>query len=96
MTWVSPVLHVEGVYSSPGDLLNPTTTTDTSGDFSLQVLKNDAVFLRATKDSFATINSAKAALNVNVSGLDIGMPTGDEAQDVIDTAFSPATHAACK
>lgn len=55
------------------------------------MLKNDAVFLRATKDSFTTINSAKAPLNVNVSGLDIGMPTGDEAQSVIDTAFSPAT-----
>jgi len=81
---------VEGVYSSPGDLLNPTTTTDSSGNFSLQVLKNDAVFLRATKNSFATINSAKAPLSANVSGLDIGMPTEDEAQAVIDTAFSSA------
>ncbi len=79
---------MEGVYSSPGGLLNPTTTTDSSGNFSLQVLKNDAVFLRATKDSFATINSAKAPLSANVSGLDIGMPTGDEAQAVIDTAFT--------
>ena len=86
-----PGVVVEGVYSSPGDTLNPTTSTDSSGNFSLQVLKNDAVFLRATKDSFATINSAKAPLNVNVSGLDIGMPTDDEAQSVIDTAFSPAT-----
>ncbi len=86
-----PGVVVEGVYSSPGDVLNPTTTTDSSGDFSLQVLKNDAVFLRATKDSFATINSAKAPLNVNVSGLDIGMPTGDEAQFVIDTAFDTDT-----
>jgi hypothetical protein len=86
-----PGVVVEGVYSSPGDVLNPTVATDSSGNFSLQVLKNDAVFLRATKDSFATINSAKAPLNANVSGLDIGMPTGDEAQSVIDTAFSPAT-----
>ena len=86
-----PGVVVEGVYSSPGDVLNPTVTTDSSGDFSLQVLKNDAVFLRATKDSFATINSAKAPLNANVSGLDIGMPTGDEAQDVIDAAFSSTT-----
>ena len=86
-----PDIFVEGVYSSPGDPLNPTTATDSSGDFSLQVLKNDAVFLRATKDSFATINSAKTPLNVNVSGLDIGMPTGAEAQSVIDTAFGADT-----
>ena len=83
-----PGVGVEGVYSSPGGLLNPATTTDSSGNFSLQVLKNDAVFLRATKDSFATINSAKAPLSANVSGLDIGMPTEDEAQDVIDAAFT--------
>ncbi|MBT8134477.1 MAG: hypothetical protein KJO03_08200 [Gammaproteobacteria bacterium] len=86
-----PDIFVEGVYSSPGDSLNPTTSTDSSGNFSLDVLKGDAVFLRATKDSFATINSAKSALNVNVSGLDIGMPTGDEAQSVIDTAFGADT-----
>ncbi len=55
------------------------------------MLKGDSVFLRATKDSFATINSAKAPLSVNVSGLDIGMPTGDEAQSVIDTAFAADT-----
>jgi mono/diheme cytochrome c family protein len=86
-----PDIFVEGVYSSPGDPLNPTTSTDSNGDFSLDVLKGDAVFLRATKDSFATINSAKSPLNVNVSGLDIGMPTGAEAQSVIDAAFSSTT-----
>ena len=86
-----PDIFVEGVYSSPGDPLNPTTSTDLSGNFSLDVLKGDAVFLRATKDSFATINSAKSPLNVNVSGLDIGMPTGAEAQSVIDAAFGADT-----
>jgi hypothetical protein len=86
-----PDIFVEGVYSSPGDPLNPTTSTDSNGDFSLDVLKGDAVFLRAIKDSFATINSAKSPLNVNVSGLDIGMPTGAEAQSVIDTAFGADT-----
>lgn len=86
-----PGVAVEGVYSSPGDPLNPTTSTDSSGNFLLDVLKGDAVFLRATKDSFATINSAKAPLSVDVSGLDIGMPTGIEAQSVIDTAFGADT-----
>jgi len=83
-----PGVAIEAVYSSPGDLLNPGTTTDTNGDFSLSgVLKGEAVFLRATKDNFATINSAMVPFNVNITGLYIGMPTGDQAQSVIDIAF---------
>lgn len=86
-----PDVEVEGVYSNPGDALNPTKTTDVSGNFSLQVLKNSAVYLRATKSSFATINSAKAPLNASVTGLDIGMPTVVQAQSMIDTAFDAST-----
>jgi len=84
-----PGVAIEGVYSSPGDLLNPRTTTDTNGDFALSgVVKGEAVFLRATKDNFATINSAKTPFNVNITGLYIGMPTGEQAQSVIDDAFT--------
>ena len=84
-------VNVEGVYTSPGGLLNPSTTTDSSGNFSLSVLKGDPVYLQATKASFATINSQKGALDVNVSGLDIGMPTEIEAQAVINTALGAST-----
>jgi len=82
---------VEAVYSSPGDPLNPSETTGTDGKFSLQVLKNDVFFLRGTKVTFATINSEKGASGVNITGLDIGIPTETEAQAVIDAAFGGAT-----
>jgi len=81
-------VQLEGVYTAPGGALNPTTNTDTNGNFSLSVLKNDPVFLQATKSGFATVNSQKAALNTNVTELDIGLPTENQAQAVIDIAFS--------
>lgn len=83
-----PDVNVEGVYSSPGGLANPSDTTDSSGNFSLSVLKGDLVYLRATKDTFAIINSQKDALDVNLSGLEIDIPTEAEAESVINTAFS--------
>jgi mono/diheme cytochrome c family protein len=83
-----PDVQVEGVYTTPGGTLNPTENTDSNGNFSLSVLKNDPVFLQATKSGFVTLNSQKAALNTNVTGLDIGLPTESQAQDVIDIAFT--------
>ena len=79
---------VEGVYSSLGDPLNPVTTTNNKGHFSLQVLNNTPVSLRATKNSFATINTARSALTAHVTVDDVEIPTVDQAQFVIDTAFS--------
>jgi hypothetical protein len=81
-------VNVEGVYTSPDGLLNPSTTTDSSGNFSLSVLKGDLVYLRATKDTFAIINSQKGALDANVSRLEIDIPTEVEAESAINTAFS--------
>ena len=80
-------VNVEGVYTDPGAVLNPSDDTDANGEFSLQVLKNDVVYLRATKSSYATVNSAKEALSASVTGLDIGIPSEAEAQAVIDTAL---------
>ena len=79
---------IEGVYADPGGLLDPTTISDTSGNFSLEILKGDAFYLRATKDTFTTLNSARVALNVNETGLEIGMPTKVEAQGIIDLVFT--------
>ena len=83
-----PDVQVEGVYTNPGNLLNPTTNSDANGNFSLSVIKNDPVYLQATKTGFATINSLKGALNTGITGLDIGIPTESQAQSVIDTVFS--------
>jgi len=80
-------VDVEGVYTNPGDLQNPVTTTDADGVFSMQVFKDDAVYLHASKTSFATINTARTSLNADVTGIERFMPTEAEAQAVIDTAF---------
>ena len=79
---------IEGVYADPGGLLDPTTISDTSGNFSLKILKGDAFYLRATKDTFTTLNSARVALNVDETGLEIGMPTEVEAQEIINLVFT--------
>jgi mono/diheme cytochrome c family protein len=84
-------VNVEGVYTDPGAVLNPSDDTDANGDFSLQVLKNDVVYLRATKSTYATVNSAKEALSASVTGLDIGIPSETEAKTVIDTALGAST-----
>ena len=79
---------VEGVYTSPGGLLNPSTTTDGSGNYALSVIKGDALYLHASKSTYATVNSAKEALNANETGVDIdGIPLITEAQGVIDLAL---------
>ena len=82
---------VAGVYTSPDDQSNPSATSDTDGDFSLQVLKDNAVSLRATKDSFAPMNSARAPLSADLTDAEIVLPTMAEAQSMIDTAFGAGT-----
>ncbi len=78
---------VEGVYVTPGGLLNPTTTTAANGTFTLPVIKNDAVYLRGTKTGHVTMNSAKVAYSANQTSFDVTLPTTTEAQDVISAAF---------
>jgi mono/diheme cytochrome c family protein len=84
-------VNVEGVYSDPGALLNPSDDTDVNGEFSLQVLKNDVVYLRATKSTYATVNSAKEALSVSVTDLEIDIPSEAKAQAMIDAALGTST-----
>ena len=83
---------IEGVYTDPGAPLNPTTTSAaTTGNFSLPVIKGDAFYLRGTKATYTTLNSAKGALSVDEAGFDIGIPTEIEAQGVIDAAYGAGT-----
>ena len=84
-------VNVEGVYTSPGDADNPTTTTDITGFFSLPIKTNTAFYLHGTLAGYATINSEKGTVSTNESGEDIEMPTETEAQEIIDTAFGVAT-----
>ena len=86
-----PDVAIEGVHTIPGGLLSSITTSDADGNFSLSVIKDDAFYLRATKSTYATINTVKGALSANESNFDIGMPTVIEAQAVIILAFASAT-----
>lgn len=79
---------IEGVYNAPGASLNPTTTNDTNGNFSIKVFKSSAVYLRASKGNYTTINSGKKTFNADESNFDIDMQTLNEAQDAINLAFS--------
>lgn len=82
---------IAGVYGAPGGLLDPTDTSGADGSFSLQVIKGDPFSLRATKADYATLNSARAALSANETGVEFGIPTEIEAQAVITLAFASAT-----
>ena len=77
---------VKGIYSD-GNILNPETTTDSAGVFSLDVLKNTAVSLQTSKSSFATLNSAKEALSVNETGFDVELVTSSDAESAIANVF---------
>ncbi len=79
---------IEGVYTDPGGLLNPTTASVVGGNFSLPVLKGDSFYLHASKTGFATINTARATLSVDETGVELGIPTLIETQDVITLAFT--------
>ena len=83
-------VEIEAVYGSPGDALNPVAFSNSNAvnNFSLEVFSNTPFFLHATKDTFATINTARTALNADITVDPVEIPTVDQAQSIIDTAFS--------
>ena len=82
-----PGVAVEGVYTTPGDAGNTTATTDASGNYTLTVETNRAVYIRFTKAGFLTLNSEKGTLTTNETGNDIEYPTTTETQALIDVAW---------
>jgi len=81
-----PGVIIKGIYSD-NDPLNPDVNSGADGTFRLIVLRNTAVSLQASKGNFATLNSAKELLNIDVAGFDIFMPTTAEAEGIIFEAF---------
>ena len=63
-----PGVTIEGVYGSPGDALNPVTVSNSNAtnNFSLEVFSNSPFFLHATKDTFATINTARTRTTIRM------------------------------
>ena len=82
---------IEGVYIEPGGLVNPKDSSKVDGSFALTVIKDDVFYLRATKSTYATINTARVTLSANEAGLELGIPTVIEAQEVITLAFASNT-----
>jgi hypothetical protein len=81
-----PGVTVQGVYTS-STTENPTASTDSSGSFSLTLDANTAFYLNGTFLGYTTINSEVLNTSSSISGLDIGMPRGPEAEAIIDAAF---------
>ena len=79
---------IEGVYIEPGGLVNPKDSSKVDGSFALTVIKDDVFYLRATKSTYATINTARVTLSANEAGLELSIPTVIEAQEVITLAFT--------
>jgi len=85
-----PDVSIEGIYVAPGDASNPSDTSDTDGDFSLQLAENDSFYLRASKSGFVNKSTKKMSLSSDVANIVIEMPTETETQDTINTAFISA------
>ena len=85
-----PDVSIEGIYVTPGDASNPSDTSDTDGDFSLQLAENDSFYLRASKSGFVNKSTKKMSLSSDVANIVIEMPTETETQDTINTAFISA------
>jgi len=83
-----PDVTVEGVYTISGGSLNPAVSSDTNGDFSLQLTENDSFYLRASKSGFVAMGTKIYSLSGNASDIVIEIPTETEAQDIINAAFS--------
>jgi len=81
-----PGVVIKGIYSD-NNPLNPDTITGADGTFRLLVLKKTAVSLQASMSGFATLNSAKELLSIDVAGFDVLMPITAEAEGIIFDAF---------
>ena len=81
-----PGVTVQGVYTS-STAENPSSLTDSSGLFSLTMSGITAFYLNGSFLGYTTINSEIHNASSSISGLDIDMPRGPEAEAIIDAAF---------
>lgn len=82
-----PDVYIEGIYIIAGGTSNPSTTSDTDGEFSLELTENESFYLRASKSGFVSKSSKEMALDSDKAGFFFEMLSETEAQDIIDTAF---------
>ena len=81
-----PGVAVQGVYTSSASA-NPTAETDLNGNFSLILDGNTDFYLNGSYLGYITTNSEVLRASADITGLEIGMPRGPEAEDIINAAF---------
>jgi len=81
-----PGVAVQGVYTSSASA-NPTAETDINGNFSLTLAGNTDFYLNGSYLGYVSTNSEVLKASANITGLEIGMPRGPEAEDIINAAF---------
>lgn len=83
-------VNIEGIYFPPGDISNPTSTSDADGDFALKMVENESFYLRASKIGLVSIISSEMNLSSDKTDIAFQMQTATEVQDILNTAFSIA------
>lgn len=84
-----PGVNVECIYT--GSLPCSSSTTDTSGNYSVTLLNNTDFYLRAALSSYITVNSAVKTVSANNAGNDVALLKISDAETLINSAFSPLT-----
>lgn len=84
-----PGVMVECIYT--GSLPCSSNSTDTSGNYSVTVLNSTDFYLRASKSSYITLNSAVLNVSANDTGNDLGLIDASDATDLLTAAFSDNT-----
>lgn len=63
-------------------------TTGANGAYTVTVIENASMYIEVSKTNYATINTRISQVATDVIGLDIGMPTTDQANFIINNAFT--------
>jgi hypothetical protein len=64
-----------------------TAISDTSGHYTIEILRNRDTYLEVSNAGYATLNSRFGAFDQDTPGLNFGMILEGEAEGVIDAAF---------
>jgi len=87
---VEPDVYIEGIYAAADSISNPSTSSDTDGEFSLELTEKESFYLHASKSGFVSKSSKEMNLDSDETDIFIEMLTETEAQDIINTAFPSA------
>lgn len=87
---VSLKATTDGIPNATQNYDSDTVTTNNSGNFSLNVIKDVPVYMHLTRTGYATFNTAFGIFTADGAVQDIPMITTGDAEAMIDAAFSGA------